>query len=66
MTPCHICGAALCATYPLATHVADVHSDDSRHVTVIAAELSLPVVECDIDAIHRSAIAADKTARAST
>lgn len=62
--PCHICRAALSADYPLATHIADVHSDDARYVTVIAAELSLPVVECDIDSIHRSAIAAEKTAKA--
>jgi hypothetical protein len=58
--PCHICGAPLSALYPLATHVADIHSDDAANVTVIAAELSLPVVECDIDSIHSSAIVAEK------
>lgn len=62
--PCHICGAALTQAYPLAAHIADVHSDDARHVTVIATELSLPVIACDIDSIHSSAIAAEKTARA--
>jgi hypothetical protein len=49
---CHICSAALSQAYPLSVHVADVHSEDSRHVTVIAVELGLPVVECDIDRIH--------------
>jgi hypothetical protein len=58
--PCHICGTALSALYPLTTHIADVHSDDAKHVTVIADELGLPVVECDIDAIHSSAIVAEK------
>ncbi len=60
---CHICAAVLRADYPLAAHVADVHSDDAKHVTVIATELGLPVVECDIDAIHTSPIAAAKKAK---
>ena len=54
--PCHICGASLTGAYPLATHIADVHSDDAKHVTVVVAELSLPVVECDVDAIYQSEI----------
>lgn len=61
--PCHICGAFLTGAYTLATHIAGCHSDDAKHVTVIAAELCLPVVECDIDSIHRSAIAAEKAAK---
>jgi hypothetical protein len=62
--PCHICGAALTGAYTLATHIADVHSDDAAHVTVIAAELSLPVVAMDIDRIYLSAIVAEKAAKA--
>jgi hypothetical protein len=62
--PCHICGCALSIAYPLSVHVADVHSDDAQHVTVIAAELSLPVVECEIDRIYLSAIVAEKAAKA--
>lgn len=58
--PCHICGAELMGAYTLAAHIAGCHSDDAKHVTVIAFELSLPVVECDIDRIHSSAIVAEK------
>ncbi len=63
MKHCPICVAVLRSDCPLAAHIADVHSDDAKNVTVIAVELSLPVVECDIDRIHASAIAAEKTAR---
>lgn len=60
--PCPFCGCALTLAYPLATHVADAHSDDAKHVTVIADELGLPVYECDVDSIYLSAIVAEKAA----
>lgn len=60
--PCHICGAALIGAYTLAAHIAGCHSDDAKHVTVIANELGLPVFECDVDAIYLSAIVAEKAA----
>lgn len=60
--PYHICGAELMGDYTLAAHIAGCHSDDAKHVTVIAVELSLPVVECDVDAIYLSAIVAEKAA----
>lgn len=60
---CHICTAVLRADYPLATHVADVHSDDAQHVTVIAAELRIPVVECDVDSIYASKVYVSLVAR---
>jgi hypothetical protein len=62
--PCPICSTRVSDSSALAHHVADRHSADSARVTVIAAELSLPVVACDIDAIHTSAILAAKTAKA--
>lgn len=51
---CPICGIELVAARFEAFHMAAAHSADAKRVTVIAAELQLPVVECDIDAIHSS------------
>ena len=61
---CPICSARVPDLARLAHHVANEHSADAANVTVIAAELGLPVVECDIDSIHTSPIAAAKKAKA--
>lgn len=60
---CPICGCELADIRFEKFHVAAVHSTDAKRVTVIAAELQLPVVECDIDSIHSSLIAATTTAK---
>jgi len=63
-TRCPICRVELVAARFEAFHMAAAHSADAKRITVIAAELQLPVVECDIDSIHTSPIVAAKKSKA--